>query len=68
MPPILQLVLLPSLAKTQHGLTLPVQLIMKIVQQRSPCSPLEEIHIHSSYSAALGFVIMVVQWTMLKGY
>lgn len=68
MPPILQPVLLPSLAKTQHGLALPVQLVMEIVQQCSPCSPLEEIHIHNSYSAALGFVIMVVQWTMLRGY
>lgn len=44
MSPVLQLVLLPSLAHTQSGLALPVQLIMEVVQQRSSRSALKSIH------------------------
>lgn len=44
MPAVLQLVLLPHLAQTQHGLTLPVQLVVKVVQQRRPRAALQAIH------------------------
>lgn len=44
MSPVLQLVLLSSLAQTQCSLTLPVQLVVEVVQQRSSRPPLESVH------------------------
>lgn len=52
MSPVLQLVLLPSLAHTQSGLALPVQLIMEVVQQCSSCSALESVHTNTHASHA----------------
>lgn len=39
--PVLQLVLVPCLSEAQHGLALPVQLVVEVVQQRGSCAPLK---------------------------
>lgn len=44
MPAVLQLVLLAHLAQTQHGLALPVQLVVEVVQQRCSRAALRAVH------------------------
>lgn len=47
MSPVLKLVLLSDLAQTKRALTLSVQLVVEIVQQRGSCSPLKSVHTHT---------------------
>lgn len=57
MSPVLQLVLLSDLAQTKRALTLSVQLVVEIVQQRSSCSPLKSVHTHAHKQEHIGKTI-----------